>query len=151
MSFIRWCCERGAKSHRKGTKKKPWRKRQSQILTNILQLFSISFFFSITLLYHFFSIPFYPRHLPTPTPTTSERKNVLPKPLRIPYRRLKAGFFVCWPCSMVCLFTVTERVLAESEWNAQGVNVCFSKSLFTFVWFFFFVTWKLLWTQNNRC
>ena len=63
--------------------------------TNILQLFSIYFFFSITLLYHFFSIPFYPRHLPTPTPTTSERKNVLPKPLRIPYRRLKAGFFVC--------------------------------------------------------
>ena len=28
---------------------------------------------------------------------------------------------------------VTERVLAETEWNAQGVNVCFSKSLFTFV------------------
>ena len=37
--------------------------------TNILQLFSIYFFFSITLLYHFFSILFYPRHLPTPTPT----------------------------------------------------------------------------------
>ena len=38
--------------------------------TNILQLFSIYFFFSITLLYHF-TILFYPRHLPTPTSTTS--------------------------------------------------------------------------------
>ena len=37
--------------------------------TNILQLFSIYFFFSITLLYHF-TILFYPRHLPAPTPTT---------------------------------------------------------------------------------
>ena len=40
-------------------------------LTNILQLFSIDFFFSITLLYPlFFYTFFYPRHLPTPTPTT---------------------------------------------------------------------------------
>ena len=38
--------------------------------TNILQLFSIYFFFSITLLYHFFLYFFYPRHLPTPTHTT---------------------------------------------------------------------------------
>ena len=30
---------------------------------------------------------------------TSGRKNVLRKLLRISYRRLKAGFFVCWPCS----------------------------------------------------
>ena len=30
--------------------------------TNILQLFSIYFFFSITLLYHFFLYFFYPRH-----------------------------------------------------------------------------------------
>ena len=47
--------------------------------TNILQLFSIDFFFSITLLYHFFLYFFYPRpttHDPRPTthdprPTTS--------------------------------------------------------------------------------
>ena len=39
----------------------------------------------------------------------------------------------------------------ETEWNAQGVNVCFSKSFYTFVWFLFFVTWKLLWTRNNQC
>ena len=46
---------------------------------------------------------------------------------------------------------VTDRVLTKTEWNAQGVNVCFSKSLYTFVWFLFFVTWKLLWTRNNQC
>ena len=57
--------------------------------------------------------------------------------------------FLCVDCT-VCLF-VTERVLTKTEWNAQGVNVCSSKSLFTFVWFLFFVTWKLLWTRNNQC
>ena len=45
--------------------------------TNILQLFSIYFFFSITLLYHFFSILFfthdiYPHPHPRPTPTTHD-------------------------------------------------------------------------------
>ena len=40
--------------------------------------------------------------------------------------------FLCVDRVRLCLF-VTERVLAETEWNAQGVNVCFSKSLFTFV------------------
>ena len=62
-------------------------------------------------------------------------------------------FFVCWLCSTgVGLFLfVTERVLTETEWNAQGVAVCFSKNLFTFVWFLFFVNWKLLWSQNNQC
>ena len=46
--------------------------------TNILELFSIYFFFSITLLYHFFSILFLPTtfththtHDPHPRPTTS--------------------------------------------------------------------------------
>ena len=66
----------------------------------------------------------------------SGRKNVLRNLLRILYRRLKAGFPVCWLCSTVCLF-VTERVLTKTEWNAQGVNVCYSKSRFTFVWFCF--------------
>ena len=81
---------------------------------------------------------------------SSGRKNVLRKLLRVLYRMLKAGFSVCWLSSTVCLF-VTERVLTKTEWNAQGVNVCSSKSLFTFVWFLFFVTWKLLWTRNNQC
>ena len=42
----------------------------------------------------------------------SGRKNVLRNLLRILYRRLKAGFSVCWLCSTVCLF-VTERVLTK--------------------------------------
>ena len=53
-------------------------------------------------------------------------------------------FCVCAFCVLtvlVCLF-VTERVLTKTEWNAQGLNVCFSKSLLTFVWLLFFVTWK---------
>ena len=75
---------------------------------------------------------------------SSGRKNVLRKLLCIPYHRLKASFSVCWLCSTVCLF-VTERVLTKTAaWNVQAVNVCFSKSLFTFVWLSFFVTWKLL-------
>ena len=51
--------------------------------------------------------------------------------------------FLCVDC--VRLF-VTERVLTKTaEWNVQqAVNVCFSKSLFTFVWLSFFVIWKLL-------
>ena len=40
--------------------------------------------------------------------------------------------FLCVDCVRLCLF-VTERVLTETEWNAQGATVCFSKSLFTFV------------------
>ena len=49
--------------------------------TNILQLFSIYFFYSITLLYHFFLYFFYPRHLPTPTPTTHDHyPRLLPTP-----------------------------------------------------------------------
>ena len=82
----------------------------------------------------------------------SGRKNVLRKLLRILYRRLKAGFSVCWlfDC-VVCHWEQVREFLGKTEWNAQGVNVCSSKSLFTFVWFFFFVTWKLLWTRNNQC
>ena len=50
--------------------------------TNILQLFSIYFFFSITLLYHFFLYFFYLRHLPTPTPTpTPTTHDLYPRPL----------------------------------------------------------------------
>ena len=61
-----------------------------------------------------------------------------------PLSQAQGGFSVCWLCSTVCLF-VTERVLTKTaEWNVQGVKICFSKSLFTFVWFSFFVTWKLL-------
>ena len=41
--------------------------------TNILQIFP---FFSITSLYHFFLYSFYPRHLPTPTPSTHDPRHL---------------------------------------------------------------------------
>ena len=53
-------------------------------------------------------------------PCSSGQKNVLRKLLRIPYRRLKAGFSVTVFAVFVRLF-VTERVLTKTEWNAQGV------------------------------
>ena len=53
--------------------------------TNILELFSIYFFFSITLLYHFFSILF--------LPTTSTH---YPRPTTFSYTRFKDGFQVTW-------------------------------------------------------
>ena len=73
--------------------------------TNILQLFSIYFFFSITLLYHF-TILFYPRHLPAPTPTTHTH-DFYPLPTTFsytpydgqkhifPYRAWK-WYLICW-------------------------------------------------------
>ena len=54
------------------------------LFTNILQLFSIYFFFSITLLYHLYPILFHPRHLPTPTPTTHD-----PRPTTFNYTPLR--------------------------------------------------------------
>ena len=41
------------------------------------------------------------RHVKKHQPQASGRKNVLRKLLRIPYRRLKAGFSVCWLCLIV--------------------------------------------------
>ena len=52
-------------------------------------------------------------------------KNVLRKLLRIPYRRLKGGFFCvgsceCWLCLFVCHWE-------SSEWNAQGERLLLKK------------------------
>ena len=74
LYFIQWCCERGAKTHRKRTKKKPWRKRQSRSWRFSFHKYFATFFiyflffnyFSLSLFFYTF---FYPRHLPTPTPT----------------------------------------------------------------------------------
>ena len=71
-------------------------------------------------------------------PQFSGRKNVL----RIPYRRLKAGFF----CVLIVLVFCW-----SSEWNARGANVCSLWSIFIWHVCFFFVAWKLLWIQNNQC
>ena len=57
--------------------------------TNILKLFSIYFFFSITLLHHFFLYFFYPRHLPTPTPTTHTH-DLYPLPTTFSYTLFKS-------------------------------------------------------------
>ena len=46
--------------------------------TNILELFSIYFFFQLLYFITFFRYFFYPRHLPTPTPTTHTHD---PRPL----------------------------------------------------------------------
>ena len=50
MTFIRWCCERGAKSHRKRTKK-PWRKRQSRSWRYSFHKYFTTFFNYFTLFY----------------------------------------------------------------------------------------------------
>ena len=69
---------------------------------------------------------------------SSGRKNVL----RIPYRRLKAGFSVCW----LCLFVA--GVLSEMH-EVRTFAPC--KAFLFDMFDFFFVAWKLLWIQNNQC
>ena len=86
MNFIQWCCERGAKSHRKRTKK-PWRKRQSRswrysfhkYFTTFFYWFLFFNYFTLSLFFLYF---FYPRHLPTPTPKTLTHD---PRPLPTTY------------------------------------------------------------------
>ena len=103
MSFIQLCCERGAKSHvakeisgggrRRSSDEKGNQGVRDFRFINILQLFSICFFFSITLLYLFLFYNFFcPRHLPTPTthdphpqPTTS---TLYPRPTTFSYTRV---------------------------------------------------------------
>ena len=67
----------------------------------------------------------------------SGRKNVLRKLLRIPYRRLKAGFSVCWLRLFWMKCTRSERLLLVKH--------------FYLTCLLFFVAWKLLWIQNNQC
>ena len=62
--------------------------------TIILQLFSIYFFFSITLLSHFFHTFFHPRHLPTPTPTPTTHA-LYPRPTTHDPRHL-ATLVIFW-------------------------------------------------------
>ena len=78
MNFIQWCCERGAKSHRKRTKK-PWRKRQSRSWRYSFHKYFTSFFYLFLffnyftqepLLYHLFCILF------LPTPTTHDPRHL---------------------------------------------------------------------------
>ena len=77
MSFIQWCCERGAKSHRKSTKK-PWRSRSLRYSFHkhftFFYLFLFFNYFTLSLFFYtFFTHDIYPHpHLhPHPRPTTS--------------------------------------------------------------------------------
>ena len=49
--------------------------------------------------------------------------------------------------AFLCVVLTVFDSLFVCHWETE----CSSKSLFTFVWFLFFVTWKLLWTRNNQC
>ena len=85
MSFIQWWCERGSKSHvakeisGRGRRRSGDEKGNEGVgdfrFINILQIFSIYYYYFC---YHFFLCFFYPRHLPTPTPTTHTHD---PRPL----------------------------------------------------------------------
>ena len=99
MSFIHWCCEKGAKSHvakeisARGRRRSRDEKGNKGVgdfrFINILQLFSIYFFFSISLLYLFFNTFFLPTpttHDPAPRPTTSTH---YPRPSTFSYTQFK--------------------------------------------------------------
>ena len=102
MSFIQRCCERGAKSHvakkRSGrTLRRSRDEKDNQGIgdfrfTIILQLFSV-YFFSITSLYHIFSILFFTQdNLSTPTPTTTTTHDLYPLPTTHDTRHLPTLF-----------------------------------------------------------
>ena len=100
MSFIQLCCERGAKSHvakeisgrgrRRGRDEKGNQGVGYFHFINILQLASI-YFFSIILLYHFFSIPmtFTHTHTHDPRPTTSTH---YPRPTTFSFIHVKLTY-----------------------------------------------------------
>ena len=89
--------------------------------TNILELFSIYFFFLITLLYHFFLYFFYPRHLPTPTPTTSTH---YPRPTTFSYTRVgTVGFRVpSLPIFLILGTTQNLKQLPNGSRSKETVN-----------------------------
>ena len=82
MPFIQWWCERGAKSYvakeisGRGRRRSRDEKGNQGVgdlrFINISQLFSTYFFFQLLHTISFFLFFFYPRHLPTPTPTTHD-------------------------------------------------------------------------------
>ena len=84
MSFVQWCCESGAKSHRKRTKK-PWRKRQSRswrysfhkYFTTFFYLFLFFNYFTLRLFFYTFSThDIYPHPHPRPTTSTHDPRHL---------------------------------------------------------------------------
>ena len=55
QNVLQWCCEMGAKSHRKRTKKKPWRKRQSRSWRFSFYKYFRTFFY-LFLFFNFFTL-----------------------------------------------------------------------------------------------
>ena len=143
MSFIQWCCEREAKFHvakeisGRGQRRSRDEKGNQGVgdfrFINILQFFSIYFFFPITLLYHFFSILFLPttfththtrdpRPLPTthyplptthyPLPTTHDPRHLATLAIyKISYRLRNAAchrFFARTPVAFPSLISLRE-------------------------------------------
>ena len=81
QNVLQWCYEMGAKSHRKRTKKKPWRKRQSRswrfsfykYFRTFFYLFLFFNYFTLSLFFDtFFTHDIYPHPHPRPTPTTHD-------------------------------------------------------------------------------
>ena len=82
---------------------------------------------------------------------SSGRKNVPCKLLRIPYHRLKVGFSVCWVCLFVVLWQFWLRLneIHEVRPFAPWKSFLFVFDVVVVVDDDVFVTWKLLWTQNQ--
>ena len=79
QNVLQWCCEMGAKSHRKRTKKKPWHKEVGDFrFTNIyfrtfFYLFLFFNYFTLSLFFDtFFTHNIYPHPHPRPLPTTHD-------------------------------------------------------------------------------
>ena len=131
MSFIQWCCERGAKSHGKRTKKKPWRKRQSRSCLLFV-------FFSITLLYHFFSTFYLPTtfthtHDPRPLPTTHD-----PRPTTFSY----TPKWWTQEIFMECYCVARNKPIRSKRTKPQTATVISLR--------FACVSWTLLWLASTQ-
>ena len=131
---------------RKRTKKRPWQKKGNQGVgdvrfINILQLVSIYFFFSIILLCHFFSIRFYPRHLPTPTHTTRDphprptTSTHYPRPTTFSYTLFCSVNHLSGPLRKQCLLARVQKVMVCDSWLVDFDPFClFRVSRFVALW-----------------
>ena len=145
MSFIQWCCERGAKSRLAkeipgiGRRRNRDEKGNQGVgdfrFINILRLFSIYFFFSITFitlsffLYTFFTHDIYPHTHPRPTTSTHQ-----PRPTTFSYT------YVCVPknswrlnltfvCSKKFARQLTTRVNTfHTNWSQMG-GICIKRAM----------------------
>ena len=133
MSFIQWCCERGAKSHGKRTKKKPWRKRQSRSCL-LFVFFQLLYF--ITFFLHFI----YPRHLPTPT-----THDLYPRPTTHDPRPTTFSYTPKWwtqEIFMECYCVARNKPIRSKRTKPQTATVISLR--------FACVSWTLLWLASTQ-